>query len=127
MKDGMNEIAHVFRIILACSILPLFAAGCVEQGVKSTDEVLSGYTCCNLHYEKDRINDGNYAQLPLVPAGSPIRVINFARYRANVEINGKPLTGLLPCYIPSLPRVTDNSEKNSFLKYRKTGIKARGC
>ena len=66
--------------------------GCNEQNVKPDDKpaMLSGYTCCNFHYEKDWINDGNYAQLPMLPAGSPIKVIGYGRYRAQVEINGQP-------------------------------------
>jgi hypothetical protein len=73
--------------------LSVFAAGCNEQNVRPGDDkpaMLSGYTCCNFHYENDWINDGNYAQLPMIPAGSPIRVIDYGRYRAQVEIDGKP-------------------------------------
>lgn len=72
--------------------LALLAVGCKETNVRPSDEkpaVLSGYTCCNFHYEKDWINDGNYAQLPMIPAGSPIRVIDYGRYRASVDIDGK--------------------------------------
>lgn len=82
------------RSLAAGLTLALLAAtGCNEQNIKPSEEkpgMLSGYTCCNFHYEKDWINDGNYAQLPMIPAGSPIRVTDYGRYRAYVDINGKP-------------------------------------
>ncbi len=50
-----------------------------------------GFACCNLHYSKDWINDGNYAELPMIPAGTPIEVLSYGRHRANVKIDGKPM------------------------------------
>jgi hypothetical protein len=50
-----------------------------------------GYACCNLHYEKDWINDGNYAELPMIPAGTPIEVLSYGRNRAYVKVDGKPM------------------------------------
>ena len=78
--------------ISALAIAALLA-GCKASDSKPDQPepaLLSGYTCCNFHYEKDWINDGNYAQLPMIPAGSPIRVTSYGRYRAHVEIDGKP-------------------------------------
>jgi hypothetical protein len=50
-----------------------------------------GYACCNLHYDKDWINDGNYAELPMIAAGTPIEVLSYGRHRAFVKIDGKPM------------------------------------
>jgi hypothetical protein len=50
----------------------------------------TGYACCNLHYEEDWINDGNYAELPMIPAGTPIKVYDYGGDRADVDIGGKP-------------------------------------
>jgi hypothetical protein len=50
-----------------------------------------GFACCNLHYDKDWINDGNYAELPMIAAGTPIEVISYGRNRAYVKIDGKPM------------------------------------
>jgi outer membrane protein assembly factor BamE (lipoprotein component of BamABCDE complex) len=36
------------------------------------------YTCCNLHYEKEDINDANYWIGKLLPAGTPVRVDKVA-------------------------------------------------
>jgi len=80
-------------LILAALMLAALAAGCNQQNVKPSEEkpaMLTGYTCCNLHYNKDWINDANYAQLPMIPAGSAIKVTGYGHYRASVEIDGKP-------------------------------------
>lgn len=50
-----------------------------------------GYACCDLHYSKDWINDGNYSSLPMIAAGTPIEVQSYGRHRAMVSINGKPM------------------------------------
>jgi len=52
-----------------------------------------GYACCNLHYSGDWISDSNLAQLPFIPVGTPITVhkIDRYRYRAYVEVAGKPM------------------------------------
>jgi hypothetical protein len=51
----------------------------------------NGFACCNLHYDKDWINDGNYAELPMIAAGTPIEVVSYGRHRAYVKIDGKPM------------------------------------
>lgn len=50
----------------------------------------SGYTCCNLHYDKDKISDANWTHAAMIPAGAPIRVLSWGSNEANVEIDGKP-------------------------------------
>ena len=50
-----------------------------------------GFACCVLHFDKDWINDGNYAELPMIAAGTPVEVISYGRQRAMVKIAGKPM------------------------------------
>lgn len=50
-----------------------------------------GYACCVLHFSRDWINDGNYAELPLIPAGTPVQVLSYGSNRAYVKIDGKPM------------------------------------
>src|ERR1700681_560448 len=50
-----------------------------------------GFACCVLHYSHDWINDGNYAELPMIPAGTPIEVLNYGSNRAYVKVDGKPM------------------------------------
>ena len=51
----------------------------------------SGFACCVLHYSKDWINDGNYAELPMIPVGTPIEVLSYGSNRAYVKIDGRPM------------------------------------
>ena len=53
--------------------------------------VPDGYTCCNLHYDADRISDANWRNLPMIPAGATIRIVSYGINTAVVEIDGKPL------------------------------------
>jgi hypothetical protein len=50
-----------------------------------------GFACCNLHYDGDWISDVNYAELPMIPAGTPIEVFSYGRHRANIKVDGKPM------------------------------------
>ncbi len=88
----MNKNLSTIRSVLAVLSLVVFASGCNQQNVKPSEDpgMLSGYTCCNLRYNKDWINDVNYGQLPMIPAGTPIKVTGYGRYRASVDIDGKP-------------------------------------
>lgn len=69
----------------------LLLAGCKTMPTNgSAAPLLQGYTCCNLHAEGDWISDSNYTTLPMIPAGTPIRVLDYGRNRAQVDIDGKP-------------------------------------
>jgi hypothetical protein len=46
-----------------------------------------GYTCCNLHYDRDWISDANWGNLPKIPPGTPIKVTSYGSNRAAVEID----------------------------------------
>jgi hypothetical protein len=50
-----------------------------------------GFACCNLHYDGDWISDVNYAELPMIPAGTPIEVVSYGRHRANVLVDGRSM------------------------------------
>lgn len=87
----IGTIRASWPVMLAVMAVAL-ATGCNREAVRPEEKpaLPSGYTCCNFHYDKDWINDGNYAQLPMLPAGSPIKVIEYGRYRVHVDIDGKP-------------------------------------
>src|ERR1700741_2536797 len=53
--------------------------------------VPDGYTCCNLHYDADRISDANWRNFPMIPAGATIRIVSYGINTAVVEIDGKPI------------------------------------
>ena len=50
-----------------------------------------GFACCNLHFDKDWINDGNYAKFPMIPAGTPIELQSYGKNRAFVKVDGKQM------------------------------------
>jgi hypothetical protein len=60
-----------------------------DKGTATLPLPMDGFACCNLHYEGDWISDGNYSSLPMLPAGTPIKVVSLGRHKAHVIINGK--------------------------------------
>ncbi len=71
--------------------LALLLTGCqTTSSLQPGHALREGFTCCNLHYEDDWINDGNYAELPMIPVGTPIKVLSYGSNKAKVQIEGKP-------------------------------------
>ena len=81
----------ITRTVMAFGLAGALAA-CHTQPVAEQTPWLSGYTCCNLHYDGDWISDANYADLPFIPAGTPISVTKPAKdsNRAYATIGGRP-------------------------------------
>ncbi|HEU4646167.1 MAG TPA: hypothetical protein VFS80_11475 [Burkholderiales bacterium] len=48
-----------------------------------------GYTCCNFHYDGDWISDANWSSLPKIPAGTPVRIVEYGDNRVSVDIGGR--------------------------------------
>ena len=63
----------------------------IEGAVNPNDKepLIAGYTCCNLHYSGDWVSDLNYGSDTLIPAGSPIRILEYGRWRLSTELDGK--------------------------------------
>ena len=80
-----------------CNSLLAALAGAVVASTASAqagddkEPKLTGFTCCNLHYENDWISDANWGVQPMLPAGQPITITDYGRYRIHVEIDGKKL------------------------------------
>jgi hypothetical protein len=57
----------------------------------SADQKFEGFLCCNMRTDGSWIMDINYAEShkTLLPAGTPVKVTGYGRYRARVEIDGK--------------------------------------
>jgi hypothetical protein len=63
-----------------------------EAGPSGPDTLpRQGFACCDLHFRGDWINDGNYAEYPMIPAGTPIEVLSYGSNRAYVKVDGKPM------------------------------------
>ena len=72
------------------TILAVLALAALPAAAQDKPE---GFTCCNFHYDKDWISDANWGNLPMIPAGAKIRVLDYSawNHRAAVEIVGKPM------------------------------------
>src|SRR5438128_2790736 len=66
------------------------AAALFAQAALAQQPLPTGYTCCNLHYDKDKISDINWTHAAMIPLGTPIRVKSMGSASADVEIDGKP-------------------------------------
>lgn len=76
----------------------LLAAGAAAMALATPASLASepaalaeGFTCCNLHYNGDWISDANWNVNPMIPAGAPIRLLSFGRYRAHVLVDGREM------------------------------------
>lgn len=58
---------------------------------KQKEPKFAAYTCCNLHYDGDWVSDLNYSTLPRIPAGTPIKVVDYGRWRVFTEIGGRKI------------------------------------
>jgi hypothetical protein len=79
------------RSFVAALAAALVAAGAAAQSADDPEPKLSGFTCCNLHYENDWISDANWSSLPMFPAGAPIKITDYGRYRIFTELDGKAM------------------------------------
>ncbi|MBS0398125.1 MAG: hypothetical protein JSR95_05535 [Proteobacteria bacterium] len=67
------------------------AAGAADKPKDALALPREGFACCNLHYDGDWINDGNYASLPMIAVGTPIKVVSLGHNKAHVLIDGKKM------------------------------------
>lgn len=79
------------RPLNACSLLPAAAAALLLAALPAAApaQVLpEGYLCCNLRSDGRWISDSNYAESGkfVIPAGTPIKALSYARYRVEVEL-----------------------------------------
>lgn len=79
-RDALSRLLPATLLALAPIAMAQDPAGLKE-----------GFTCCNLHYNGDWISDANWSINAMIPAGTPIRILSYGRYRAFVEIDGKPM------------------------------------
>jgi hypothetical protein len=64
-------------VLLAAGVAGTFVPPAASAGDKDGLHLPRvGFACCNLRYEGDWISDGNYAVLPMLPAGTPIKVVS---------------------------------------------------
>lgn len=69
------------------------AALALQAQAQAPKPPYEGYLCCNFFNDGSWVNDINYRseRHKLIPAGTPVKVLGFGRWRLNVEIDGKKL------------------------------------
>ena len=68
-------------------IVALQVPGTVKADEK--EPRFAGFTCCNLHFSGDWVSDLNYASQERIPAGTPIKIVDYGRWRIITEIGGR--------------------------------------
>jgi len=86
-----NQSPRVFVLLLALIVAAPLIARADEKSKDALPLPREGFACCNLHYEGDWISDGNYAGLPMIAVGTPIKVVSLGRHKANVIVDGKKM------------------------------------
>lgn len=87
-QKALASMALVAAMTLAgCQTMPSEGG----TAAAAAPEMLSGYTCCNLHYEGDWISDANWSSMPMIPAGASIKLLDYWNYRFTAEIDGRKM------------------------------------
>ena len=63
----------------------------LAAGTAPAKDKYEGYLCCNMRSDGSWISDSNYAEggMRVIPAGTPVKVTGYGRYRVRVEIDGE--------------------------------------
>ena len=85
------NLRRLCRVLLAGLAVVVVASTASAQAPDDKEPKLSGFTCCNLHYENDWISDANWSSLPMIPAGQPAKITDYGRYRIHLDIDGKKM------------------------------------
>src|SRR5215468_6715950 len=84
------RLRRLHRMLLA-TLPAIVALTASAQAPDDKEPKLSGFTCCNLHYENDWISDANWSSLPMIPAGQPATITDYGRYRIFLDVDGKKM------------------------------------
>ena len=66
-------------------------AAALLAGSAGAQDKYDGYLCCNMRSDGSWISDSNYAEggKRVIPAGTPVKVTGYGRYRVKVQIDGE--------------------------------------
>ncbi|MBN6152562.1 hypothetical protein JR065_19695 [Xanthomonas sp. AmX2] len=73
------------------SLFALALATAVPGLAAAAETKYDGFLCCNMRSDGSWISDSNYAEngKRVIPAGTPVKVTGYGRYRVNVLIDGQ--------------------------------------
>lgn len=75
---------------LALAALAATLAACKGPTVPRPFAGQSRWLCCNLFYEKPKINDGDYQRGTMIPFGTPVEVLEMSRRTVTFQATGHP-------------------------------------
>ncbi len=80
LRNGMRQGLRALGIAVA-----------LLAGSAGAQEKYEGYLCCNMRSDGSWISDSNYAEAGkrVIPAGTPVKVTGYGRYRVKVQIDGE--------------------------------------
>jgi hypothetical protein len=75
------------RTLRAVIVIALVAG----SAASAADDKWAGFLCCNMRSDGSWISDINYDEngKQMIPAGTPVKVTGYGRYRVKLDINGK--------------------------------------
>lgn len=85
----MGGAETVRCMLCACLASLVMAPQAHAQSTSVTGQGQAGYTCCNFHYDGNRISDANWLIHPVIPAGTAARILGYGEHRVDVEIGGR--------------------------------------
>ena len=85
------------RLIVAVAFAA-FLTGCLGPSVPHPLAGESRYLCCNLHYEKTKINDVNYQVGSVIPLGTHVRISDISAKALTFQPDGHPAITVLLRY-----------------------------
>jgi len=87
----MGSENYARRALCAC-LTGLSLSFTVHAQSPAATQEPSGFTCCNFHPRDAWISDANWLIHPMIPAGTPARVLSYGEYEVKLEIDGRPMT-----------------------------------
>ena len=77
-----------FRLVVLAATVTL--AACQGPTVPSPLVGQTRYTCCNMHYERPKIDDTNYQKGVLIPYGTPVQISEVRKNTVKFKAAGHP-------------------------------------
>ena len=73
-----------------CALVIGFAAACHGPAIPHRLTGQTRFLCCNVHYEKDEINDANYQVGTLIAYGTHVDILEVRRDKVRFAATGHP-------------------------------------
>ena len=82
--------SRMIRVAVLSTLAVGLLAACKGPAVPHRLTGQSRYLCCNVHYEKDEINDANYQVGTLIPFGTHVDILEVRKNKVRFAATGHP-------------------------------------